>query len=80
MGCRQVHSGDTRKRGDFSPDQGPSHLHGILYKDTLDAPLEVGQTLRGFVRNVRPDRKIDLSLDASGYKRVAGLRNRASDG
>jgi predicted RNA-binding protein (virulence factor B family) len=46
---------------------------GLLYHDTLAAPLEVGGTLKGFVRTVRPDGKIDLSLDAAGYKRVAGL-------
>ena len=46
---------------------------GLLYHDNLAAPLAAGQKLRGFVRNVRPGGKIDLSLDASGYKRVAPL-------
>ncbi len=46
---------------------------GLLYGDNLAAPLEVGQKLKGFVRTVRPGGKIDLSLDASGYKRVAVL-------
>ncbi|HEX3987939.1 MAG TPA: GntR family transcriptional regulator, partial [Verrucomicrobiae bacterium] len=32
-----------------------------------------GQKLKGFVRKVHPDGKIDLRLDASGYKRVAAL-------
>ena len=30
--------------------------------------------MKGFVRVVRPGGKIDLSLDASGYKRVAPLK------
>jgi hypothetical protein len=47
--------------------------HGLLYHDKLAAPLKTGQQLKGFVRTVRPNGKIDLSLDASGYKRVAGL-------
>jgi predicted RNA-binding protein (virulence factor B family) len=46
---------------------------GLLYHDNLAAPLATGQKLKGFVRTVRPGGKIDLSLDASGYKRVAAL-------
>ncbi len=46
---------------------------GLLYHDNLAAPLQVGQKLKGFVRIVRPGGKIDLSLDASGYKRVVSL-------
>jgi len=47
--------------------------HGLLYQDNLAAPLAAGQKLKGFVRTVRSGGKIDLSLDASGYKRVAAL-------
>jgi len=46
---------------------------GLLYHDNLAAPLAAGQKLKGFVRTVRSGGKIDLSLDASGYKRVAAL-------
>lgn len=46
---------------------------GLLYHNNLAAPLEIGQRLKGFVRTIRPGGKIDLSLDASGYKRVASL-------
>src|ERR1035438_10702712 len=46
---------------------------GLLYHDNLAAPLVTGQKLKGFVRTVRPGGKIDLRLDASGYKRVAAL-------
>ena len=49
-----------------------AHL-GLLYHNNLSVPLEVGQKIKGFVRIVRPGGKIDLSLDASGYKRVASL-------
>ena len=34
---------------------------------------EVGQEVKGFVRAVHPDGKMDLSLDAAGYQRVAPL-------
>jgi predicted RNA-binding protein (virulence factor B family) len=49
-----------------------AHL-GLLYKNNIPAPLRIGQKLKGFVRTVRPNGKIDLSLDAAGYKRVASL-------
>ncbi len=47
---------------------------GLLYRDQISAPLAIGQNVQGFVRNVTPSGKIDLSLDASGYKRVASLQ------
>jgi predicted RNA-binding protein (virulence factor B family) len=52
-----------------------AHL-GLLYHDNLSASLEIGQVVNGFVRTVRPGGKIDLSLDAAGYQRVAGLAGR----
>ena len=47
--------------------------HGLLYQSDLTGPLKVGQKLGGFIRAIRPDGKIDLSLDAAGYKRIAPL-------
>jgi len=51
------------------------HL-GLLYRDNVATPLQIGQRLQAFVRNVRPGGQIDLSLDASGYKRVAPLTDK----
>jgi hypothetical protein len=48
---------------------------GLLYHSGLAAPLHAGQKLKGFVRTVRSGGKIDLSLDAAGYQRVAPLTN-----
>ena len=50
-----------------------AHL-GLLYADNFSAPLETGAQVKAFVRKVRPDGKIDLSLDAAGYKRVLPLK------
>jgi predicted RNA-binding protein (virulence factor B family) len=47
---------------------------GLLYRDNLNMPLEMGQKVKGFVRAVKPNGKIDLRLDASGYKRVLPLQ------
>lgn len=46
---------------------------GLLYHNNLATPLATGQRLNGFVRTIRENGKIDLSLDASGYRRVASL-------
>lgn len=46
---------------------------GLLYRDKVSTPLQIGQRLKGFVRQVRPNGQIDLSLDAAGYGRVTSL-------
>lgn len=46
---------------------------GLLYRDNIATPLQIGQRVKGFVRNIRPNGQIDLSLDAAGYKRVASV-------
>ncbi len=52
---------------------------GLLYHDKLAVPLTIGQKVRGFVRTVRHGGKLDLSLDAAGYKRVAPLKEQIVD-
>ena len=46
---------------------------GLLYRSELAAPLCVGDAIRGFVRAVRPDGKIDLALDRVGFGRIKPL-------
>lgn len=46
---------------------------GLLYRTNLAGPLKVGARLKGFVKQVREDGKIDLSLDEAGYQRVGPL-------
>ena len=52
---------------------------GLLYSNNLASNFEPGQSLKGFVRAVHPDGKIDLSLDAAGYQRVAPLADQILD-
>jgi hypothetical protein len=47
--------------------------HGLLYHSDLARPLLIGQTVDGFIRTVRDDGKIDLSLEPAGYRRIAPL-------
>jgi hypothetical protein len=49
-----------------------AHL-GLLYKSQLASALKIGARMKAFVRTVRANGKIDLSLDAAGYKRVEPL-------
>jgi uncharacterized protein len=49
---------------------------GLLYHNTVGVPLDIGQKMRGYVRVVRADGKLDLSLDQAGYARVLPLKLR----
>ena len=46
---------------------------GILYKNEVFQPLKIGQKISGYVKQVRDDGKIDLSLQRPGYKAVDAL-------
>lgn len=52
---------------------------GLLYHSDLAGPLMIGQRLDGFVRRLRPDGKIDLGLDRTGYRRIAPLTEQIVD-
>lgn len=49
-----------------------SHL-GLLYHSALHEEMEVGQEVQGYIGAIRPDGKIDLTLDSSGAHRVNSL-------
>ena len=52
---------------------------GLLYNSDLAGPLEIGRVLDGFVRAVRPDGKLDLALDRTGFARIAPLTEQIVD-
>lgn len=52
---------------------------GLLYHTNVGAPLQIGQQVKGYVMMIHPGGKIDLSLDASGYQRVASLTDKILD-
>ncbi len=52
---------------------------GLLYHSDLKEPLRIGQTLDGFIKNVRPGGQIDLSLTESGFGRVLSLSDQILD-
>ncbi len=46
---------------------------GILYENELFQPVRKGQKLDGYIKRVREDHKIDLSLHQPGYGKVVSL-------
>lgn len=48
---------------------GPN-CEGLLYRNELFRPLGYGDKLRAFVKGVRPDGKVDLVLQESGWRHV----------
>ncbi|MBC8004942.1 MAG: GntR family transcriptional regulator [Verrucomicrobia bacterium] len=47
-----------------------SHL-GILYKNEVFQPLNAGDKVQGFIKKIRTDGKIDLSLVKAGYEKIS---------
>lgn len=53
------------------------NLHwGMIYHNEIFSPIEVEETVRAYVKNVRPDGKIDLTLSSSTGRRVHNLTDR----
>jgi uncharacterized protein len=49
---------------------------GVLYKSEVFQPLQEGQRIDGFIKKIREDKKIDLSLYKQGYKKIDSLAGR----
>ncbi|MEL1241389.1 CvfB family protein [Flavobacterium flavipallidum] len=44
---------------------------GLLYKDEVyDDSIRTGDRMRGFIKNIRPDHKIDVTLQKQGYEGI----------
>jgi len=47
-----------------------NHKHkGLLFSNEIFQDLNIGAPLKGYVKNIRDDNKIDISLQAIGYKK-----------
>lgn len=49
---------------------------GILFYNELLADLNVGESLKGYVKKVREDGKIDLSMQKQGYEKIDEVSQR----
>lgn len=48
-----------------------NHLHwGVLYQNEVFQPLKTGDKMNAFVRKIREDEKIDLTLIKDGYDKI----------
>jgi predicted RNA-binding protein (virulence factor B family) len=43
-------------------------IEGLIYRNEIFKPLEEGQKTIGFIKNIREDGKIDVSLQPMGYR------------
>lgn len=44
---------------------------GLLYKDEVyDDAIRTGDRMRGYIKNIRPDNKIDVALQIQGYQSI----------
>lgn len=43
---------------------------GMLFKNEVFQNLKVGQKVKGYIKNIREDDKIDLSLEKAGYEKI----------
>lgn len=43
---------------------------GLLYHNEIYEPLHIGQEIVGYVKKIREDEKIDVSLQAQGFRNV----------
>jgi len=46
---------------------------GLLYKNEVFQPLKRGQKLKGFIKKMREDDKIDLCLQKQGYDKIGSM-------
>ena len=49
---------------------------GLLYPNELFQPVKKGQKLDGYIKRIRDDHKIDLTLHQPGYGKVTSLEDR----
>ncbi len=51
-----------------------NHTHwGLIYHSDIHRELRKGQSLKGFVKKVRDDKKLEITLDKPGYGKVEGI-------
>ena len=52
---------------------------GVLYKNEVFQTLKKGQQLKGFIKKIRVDKKIDLCLHKPGYEKVDDVAKKIID-
>lgn len=47
-----------------------NRCQGLIFKDDLYEELQSGQRLSGYIKNIRPDKKIDVTLQKPGFAAI----------
>ncbi|WP_430810480.1 MULTISPECIES: CvfB family protein [unclassified Carboxylicivirga] len=51
-----------------------NNLHtGLLYHNELFKPIKIGDKCKGYIKKVREDDKLDITLEKPGYEKIGGL-------
>ncbi len=51
-----------------------NNLHsGMVYHNELFKPIKIGDSSKGYIKKVREDDKLDISLEKPGYEKIDGL-------
>lgn len=51
-------------------------IRGVLYKNEVFQTLRKGQHIDGFIKHIREDLRLDLTLHQMGYAKVTSLTDR----
>lgn len=43
---------------------------GVIYSNEIFKPIKTGEKIKGFIKKIRDDGKVDLSLEKQGYEKV----------
>lgn len=46
---------------------------GLIYHDEIFRELRMGQRTKAYIKRVRPDKKLEISLQAPGYQKIEGI-------
>jgi len=49
---------------------------GLIYEDEIFSPLNIGDQMKAYVKKVRPDNKLDITLNQIGYKNIEPSANK----
>ena len=48
---------------------------GLVYSNEVFKKIAVGDSIKGYIKNIRPDHKIDVSLQPIGYESIEPAAN-----
>lgn len=49
--------------------------YGMLYKNELFKPIEIGEKIKGYLKGMRPDKKLDITLNSANLSDLETLSN-----